>query len=381
MNKASVLVIDDEEIMRDSCSQVLEKEGIIVDTAEDGASGLETIKNKSPDAALVDLKMPGIDGLELLSRIQEADPEIVCVVITGYPTIESAVESMKRGAYDFLPKPFSPEELRIVVHRAIERRKLALESARLRLEKEKMQEYFITLVTHELRSPLATIQQYLSTILGGYVGGITDQQTEILQNCSNQGKSLLKLIEDWLCLSRVEEGLLVEQFEPLSISSILTKVVDQQETTAEVKGVSIHLRMQDDLPLIQGDVDTLELVFNNLIGNGIKFNVEGGTVDIEARADNQHVAIDVKDTGIGISQENLPSIFDEFYRGNNPSIRLIPGSGLGLPIVNKILQAHSARIRVASELGKGSTFSVLFPVESGTNLESNVRQQDSASVR
>ncbi|GAH46417.1 unnamed protein product, partial [marine sediment metagenome] len=112
-----ILVVDDEESMRDACSKILKKDGFLADTAKDGSAGLEKIEKNKPDLVLVDLKMPGISGMEVLEKIKEIDPNIISVVITGYSTVESAVEAMKKGAYDFLPKPFSPEELRIIIRR------------------------------------------------------------------------------------------------------------------------------------------------------------------------------------------------------------------------------------------------------------------------
>ena len=166
--KATILVIDDEEAIRDSCSQVLSKDGYATETAENGQIGLRKIREVKPDLVLIDLKMPGMSGMELLEEIGRIDPDIVSIVITGYATIESAVEAMKLNAYDFLPKPFTPDQLRIVIERGLERRRLTAESARLRREKEMMRENFITLVSHQLRSPLASVKQYFGVIQEGF---------------------------------------------------------------------------------------------------------------------------------------------------------------------------------------------------------------------
>jgi len=360
-NKYTVLVIDDEEPIRDTCTQILAKEGIQTLTAEDGAIGLRKIEEIRPDLALVDLKMPGISGMELLDMIRGIDPELVAIVITGYATIESAVDAMKRGAYDFLPKPFTPDELRIIVRRGLEKRRLSLESAYLRQEKERMKEYFITLVSHELRSPLATVQQYCDTILGGFVGEVEPEQEEILKQCRVRIKGLLKLVEDWLDVSRIESGMIVENLKPLELSPLLTRVVDLLRTPAETNKVTINVDMPNGLPLVMGDEETLELVFTNLISNAIKFNSEGGKVEARLRADGENVTVEVADTGIGISEESLPFVFNEFYRVRNKETRNITGSGLGLALAKRIVEAHSGSIQVASEPGKGSTFTVMLP--------------------
>ena len=122
--------------MRDSCAQILRKNRFDVETAADGASGLQKIRDLRPDAVIVDLKMPGTSGFEVLESLPGIDPHIIAIVITGYATVDSAVEAMKKGAYDFLPKPFTPEELRMILARALERRRLVLETEALRREKE-----------------------------------------------------------------------------------------------------------------------------------------------------------------------------------------------------------------------------------------------------
>ena len=138
-NKAQILVIDDEQIMRDGCSRILSKDGWSVICAENGNQGLEEIKGhpQNVDVILLDLMMPGMSGMDVLDHIRTFDPNLLVIVITGYATVESAVEAMKKGAYDFIPKPFTPDQLRIVVRRALERRSLQKEADFLRREREK----------------------------------------------------------------------------------------------------------------------------------------------------------------------------------------------------------------------------------------------------
>ena len=133
-SQANILIIDDEETMRDSCRQTLSRDGNRVEVAEDGSKGLSLLGTESFDLVILDLKMPGLSGMEVLKRIKKDDPEVVVIVITGYATVESAVEAMKRGAYDFIPKPFTPDSLRVIVKRALDRRELALENVLLRDE-------------------------------------------------------------------------------------------------------------------------------------------------------------------------------------------------------------------------------------------------------
>ncbi|MBM3297146.1 MAG: response regulator, partial [Candidatus Aminicenantes bacterium] len=201
--KQVLLIIDDEESMRDSCSQILLKDGYRPEKAENGEVGLRKIGELGPQLVLVDLKMPGLSGFDVLERGLRLDPELVFVVITGYATVDSAVEAMKKGAYDFLPKPFTPEELRIIIRRGLEHRRLRQEAEALRREKKLMEENFITLVSHQLRSPLVAIQQYFEVLLAGLVAPLEEGVKDMLGRAAERTTALLQLINDWLDLSRL----------------------------------------------------------------------------------------------------------------------------------------------------------------------------------
>jgi signal transduction histidine kinase len=364
----NILVIDDEEVVRDSCSQVLIKEGYQTETAGDGETGLQKIREVKPDLVLVDLKMPGVCGMEVLKKIRDIDPDIITVVNTGFATIDSAVDSMKEGAYDFLPKPFTPDELRLIIKRGLEKRKLALEAATLREEKKRMEENFITMVSHELRTPLVDIQQYFEVILGGIVGEVAIKQKEMLGRVRERIDALLKLIKDWLDMTRIKAGEVVKKFEPLDISSILKDAISFARPQAEMMKITLEIDAPASLKKVKGDKESLKMIFTNLISNGIKFNHEGGSVLIKVKEQDDHMVIEVSDTGIGIIKEDLPFIFDEFFRVKSDKTRNIAGTGLGLSIVKKIAEAHSGSIKVKSELGKGSTFFVILPkFEKGSN--------------
>jgi len=356
-----ILVIDDEESMRDSCSQALTRGGFRAETAEDGSIGLEKVKETKPDLVLIDLKMPGISGMDVLEKIKEIDPNIISVVITGYSTVESAVEAMKKGAYDFLPKPFTPEELRIIISRGLERRKLILETESLRKEKKLIEENFITMVTHQLRSPLVAIQQFFEVILGGMVGEVQEKQKEMITRSRNRLEGLLNLINDWLDVARLSGGQIVDKLKRLSLKKVIKKLIEDTQPLAQKNDVSLEFGPSSENDLVQGDEETLEQVFSNLITNAIRYNKPKGKVVITIKENKDFISAEVKDTGIGIAKEHLPFIFDQFYRVKRGEDHKIKGTGLGLSIAKKIVDAHGGSIKASSELGKGSSFTVLLP--------------------
>jgi len=359
--KPLVLVIDDEEVMRDSCYQILVKSRLRAETAEDGKLGLQKTKDLKPDVVLVDLKMPGLSGFDVLEQIKQIDPQIIPIVITGYATVDSAVEAMKKGAYDFLPKPFTPEELRIIVNRALERRKLALETEQLRREKRLLEESFITMVSHQLRSPLVAIQQYFEVILAGMAGTVEDKQKEMLRRAQDRADGLLKLINDWLDLARINQGQIVSKFKPLELRKTLERVVEFMRPLAKEFDVELDLEPGPETGRLLGDEETLEQVFSNLISNAFKYNKPRGRVKISLKENPDTVTVEVEDTGIGISKEHLPFIFDQFYQVNRSQAKKMKSTGLGLSIAKKIVESHNGSIRVSSEFGKGSVFTVVLP--------------------
>jgi len=361
-DKFIILIIDDEESIRDSCSQVLSKEGYSTETAEYGNVGLEKAKEMKPDLVLVDLKMPGISGMEVLESLKDIDPDIVSIVITGYATIESAVEAMKLGAYDYIPKPFTPSELRIITRRGLERRRLLLETAALRQEKKQMEENFISLVTHELRSPMIAVKQYFDVILEEEISGkLTEKQKEMLSRASQRIDGLMKLVNDWLQMMGIKENGVAKRSQAFDIKPLLAEAIELLKPLADKSEVALQLESFDALPLVYGDNSTLKHVFINLLSNGIQYNRKGGKVAVCLREEGGFLAVDITDTGIGIPEENLPLIFDQFYRVRGKETRKIIGTGLGLSIVKRIVEAHKGQIKVHSTLGKGSTFTVLLP--------------------
>jgi len=359
--KPVILVIDDEESMRDSCSMILVKDGFQPETAENGTVGLEKMQALQPDLVLIDLKMPGISGFEVLDKAKEFDTNIIAIVITGYATIESAVEAMKKGAYDFLPKPFTPDQLRLIIKRGIERRRLIQETESLRREKKMMEENFITMVSHQLRSPLGTIAQYFEAILGGMVGEVEPRQEEMLVKARDRLERLMELINDWLDLAQMNRGQIVDKLKPLSLKKMLENIIDFFQPSAQKEDVTLEFIPYSGFDRVEGDEEKLAQVFSNLITNAIKYNRPKGNVKVALREKEDSMAIDIEDSGIGIQKEQLPYIFDQFYRVKATDGKKSKGSGLGLSIAKKIVEVHGGTIQVTSELGKGSTFTVCLP--------------------
>jgi signal transduction histidine kinase len=373
-----IIVIDDDNAICLACRKILLKEGSQVQAFEDGLRGLEAITSWKPDLVVVDLKMPGIGGMEVLSRVHEFDPHIIIVVITGYATIDTAVQAMKCGAYDFLPKPFAPDPLRLIVRRGLEHRRLVIESRRHEMERELIKRRFVSFISHQLQSPLAAVHQYLDVLRHlEDTPETAAKRREWLERCSKRIGELEELIRDWLTLAKAEERVLVAQRCPIDVRPILEGILNSYEQMALAEGIRLEARLPEQACMVWGNRHCLNVLFDNLIVNAIKYNRPGGGVTVSAQllGDGQ-VAISVSDTGVGIPEKYRRFLFEEFFRIPREGGEAKPGTGLGLAICRKIVSEMGGSIEVASEVGAGTTFCVrlLSPPETAGSRETQVEQ-------
>ena len=365
-DKAKILIIDDEQIILDSCIQILESGGYEITTANNGTLGLERLEEFQPDIVFVDLKMPGISGFEVCQKIYEYDSTIVVVVITGYATVDSAVEAMKKGAFDFLPKPFTPDELRVITRRGLDKRRLVLETIALRRERETMREHFAAIVSHELKSPLGAVQQNLYFLAEELADKLNEKQKRQLERNQARIGDLMKLIHTWLRVMTKDIEGIRENFETLSVADIVTKAAESVQPHAIRKGIEIPVSLEQPLGQVYGDEGTLVEALVNLIGNAVKYSHLDSQIHVQALEKDDTIHISVADTGVGIPQEDLPYIFNDFYTAKSAP-KDAKGSGLGLAITKRIIEAHDGTISVESEPGQGSTFVIHLPIYSTTS--------------
>ena len=358
----SIIVIDDDDAVLLSVNKILSKAGFHVETFEDGVSGLEGVTELKPDLVVVDLRMPGLSGMEVINRVSEMDPYIIIVVITGYATIGTAVEAIKLGAYDFLPKPFSPDELRVIVNRGLEHRQLLQESHRLEIERELLKRQFVTLVSHQLKTPLVAVHQYLDTLKQlGDTPDTASKRQDWLERCLKRTDEVLAIIKDWLTLSKVESGSLTGEILRVDLKPIILNTMEANADMAAEQGITLEAELPADEYPVKGDRNCLAVLFDNLIVNAIKYNKPEGRVSVSVKAQDHQIAVTVADTGIGIPEKYRQSLFDEFFRVKGQSSDQTTGTGLGLAICKRITTEMGGTIEVESELDVGSTFRVSLP--------------------
>jgi two-component system phosphate regulon sensor histidine kinase PhoR len=228
-------------------------------------------------------------------------------------------------------------------------------------EQDNITSEFVAKVAHELRAPVATVVQQLSVILGNMTGELNDTQKQLITRAKDRTQGILLLIRDLLDLSKAEAGKMVQYRESLSLAEMIIPLVEVMKTEADQKNIHIELLHPPSLSFIHADRNGMESIFTNLISNAIKYTTAGGRITIALEEHGNFVKVAVTDTGIGIKQEDIPRIFDKFYRVKSPETRYITGTGLGLAIVKSIVDDHLGSIAVESVQGKGTTFSVLLP--------------------
>ncbi|MCE1164417.1 MAG: ATP-binding protein [Bacteroidetes bacterium] len=485
--RPKVIIIDDEKGLRIGTQRLLQSENFDVDTAENGMTGIEMATGFEYDLAIIDLKMPDIDGISVLKEIKKAHPNTICFIATAYASYDTAIEATKLGAFTYIPKPFTPEELLRNLNAGYERRLLTLESERLKKEREerllelafeksrlntivnsladgvfvvnrngelvlfnpaaikyielneiilgekilgilpqkisellakildnpdfenktlsaevelkpdrelvveikcspvphpdgslagvvtvirnitemKKVEYvksqFVSMVAHELKTPMAAVLGFLNIILNPELKTTPEQQTDYLNRSRNRLQGLVEMVNDLLDISRMEMKTKQRELKELNIGEIVKGTVDFLELEWKKKGITVNSKYEENLPVFKADNNEITRLFTNIIGNAIKYNKDNGSIDVEVFTNKNYIVTKISDTGIGMRPEDKARLFSEFFRVKNEYTRNISGTGLGLSIVKRIAESYSGKIEVDSEYTKGSTFTIYLP--------------------
>ncbi len=358
-----IIVIDDEESMREACRQTLNEQGYTTTVAENGEQGLQLLEQLRPNVALVDLKMPGMGGMEVIEKINDIDPNVISIVITGYGTTDTAVEAMKLGAYDYLCKPFDQEVLLETINRGMEKYRLQKNKKLIEQEKERMIENFAAVVCHQLNSPIAAAAQWIKLLKNELSEPLTGEQKSMLDRACLRLDDLSGLIHDWLELAQIETGARDFKPETLEIEKVINEAWQEIYEKENQNRIGFKLNIKDDVKPVFGNKNLLKQLFVNLFNNSVKFTPSSGNVTVNIIPEGSNTAISVSDTGIGVTAEDLPRLFEPFYRSKRIDAKKEGGSGLGLAIAKKIVSIHGGEINVRSTLNQGTTFTINLPSE------------------
>ncbi len=374
MGILKVLIVDDEPGIRSGIQRVLRKftvgypfmeddfgfEGIEAGTGEEA---LEIINKQAVDIILLDNKLPGIQGIDLLEQINKMQLDSVVMMITSYASLELAVKATNNGAYNFVPKPFTPQELKSSIENITKHLFLRRMTLKMKEEGKQIRFQFLSVLSHELKSPINAVDGYLKIMQDKQVGENIDDYMTMIDRSLVRLQGMRNLIMDMLDLTRIESGKKHRDIKDVDLLEISKLAIHTMEPMAIQRNVKITCNCPPNLTL-QSDNEEMEIIFNNLISNAVKYNREGGNVYIDFTQDEKNVIIRVEDTGIGISPADQLNLFKEFTRIKNSKTRDITGSGLGLSIVKKMVELNDGTISLDSVPDKGSVFTVCLPKES-----------------
>jgi signal transduction histidine kinase len=350
--KIKILIIDDEQIVLSSCRKIFRNSDYIIDTASSGEEGIRLVMSGSYHIVVTDLMMPGMSGMEVLDRIVNDKPSIKVIIFTGYATIESVRGALKAGAFDYIPKPFTPEEMRNVIDNAIK----SLDSG-----KEAKMLDLLAIVSHELKSPLSVVQTTADTLYRGYFGKLDPEQQKTMEAILRNCQYLEDIIRNYLDFTKME----MDDIDSIKstvnfINDVVMPVIEIPENKENMKKMNIETDFQIK-PVIHGDSNLLRIVITNLVNNAIKYGQPSTPIRMSLSEAEGEYIYSITNTGVGISEKDMPMLFKKFSRLKQKGTEGIKGSGLGLYMCKNIIERHGGRIWVKSDTGRETTFYVSLP--------------------
>ncbi len=485
--KVKVLIVDDEKSLGIGIKRLLEKEGYDARLAVNGSEGIQYGTVEEFDLAIIDLKMPDIDGIIVLEKILKKFPNTVCFIATAFASYETAIESTKKGAYGYLPKPFLPDELLYQLKKGYERRFLLMEAERWKKEREErlleiafektrahtiinsitdgvlvvnknaevvlfnpaalkylytdnlkigeriieklhpqiselinkllsndsfvsksysaqielkpnhesfieatssgvphpdgslagvvvvlkditnlkklefLKSQFVSMVSHELKAPISAVYGYLKLINDTSVAISENQKKNFINRSQVRLDGLIKMVNDLLDISRMEMKSIKREITDIDITNVINNILELFQVDLKAKNISVEFNSDANQPFIKADYEEINRLFTNLISNAIKYNRQNGCIIIIINSTEVYLIVEIKDSGIGLKEEEKKKLFHEFYRAKNEFTKDVSGTGLGLSIVKRIVDSYSGKIEVGSEFNKGTTFKVFLP--------------------
>ncbi|NWF52076.1 MAG: response regulator [Nitrospirae bacterium] len=368
-----VLVVDDEEYIRLSLRELLAYLGYQVVTATNGEDALKKLEENRFDVAFVDVKMPEMNGIQLLARIKERFSNVSVIMMTGYATVENAIDAVKLGAYDFLRKPYDIEEVKVSINRLLEKKRLEEER---RMAEEKLQntlaelekkteeleaantelESFSYSVSHDLRAPLRAIIGFSKILIEDYTDKVGDEGRRLLNIIQDNTKKMENLIDDILTLSRIGRKDII--LSDVNMYKMAKAVFDEIKALYPKRNIEFQLKL---MPPVKGDEGMIHQVFFNLLSNAVKFTKTRDTaiIEIGGHDEGSRNVYYVRDNGVGFNMEYSDRLFNAFQRLHSENE--FEGTGIGLATVKRIIDRHKGKIWAEGKEKEGATFYFSLP--------------------
>jgi signal transduction histidine kinase len=380
-----ILIVDDDSDIAAILKLHLEDSGYITAWAGNGQAALQMLKAGGFSLAIMDIRMPGMNGVDVLKRIREAGLDVAVIMMTAHGSEDLVVECMISGAVDYICKPFSLDDTLQRVDRAVVNRRMLL--SRNRLEQEKADFFFM--LSHDLKNPITAVIGSIDIMREGRLGPVNTEQVEYLQSAIDSCNEVVAMVDNLLDVQRFETGKMPVVIRPQNPFEILSTSVERFSKAAEHGGLELSIDTDGETIEIAVDRNLIDRVLANLLVNAIKFTPEGGKIKVSCRCvknsgvhriripvyfvppagfanRNCFVRISVKDNGNGIPHEDLDHIFERYTQAYNAVGRERGGAGLGLAFCKMAVESFNGIIWAESEAGVGSEFIILLPCYPGT---------------
>ena len=372
--QGSILVVDDNAVIRQIMKLALEQNQHHVTLASDGREAIDLMRAHFFDLVLLDIMMPHMNGFQVLEAMSKepALAAIPVIVVSADSQIDSAIRCIELGAEDYLVKPPNQTLLRTRVNTSLRKKFLHDQEQAHQAEMEQMYEVvkaannakteFIAMAAHELRNPIAQIAT--TNELLKRVGPLNEKQAQLLEKVNFSLERMKALIVDLDDISRLEAGNLRLELGHLDVRQLIFKIVESLEHDLATREHSLKVNLPSSLPPIWADRDRMIQVLTNLIGNAIKYTPDNGEISVTAvhSKQRQMVRVTIQDTGLGIQAEEQQQIFSKFFRSDDSDVRARPGTGLGLYITKSLIEKQNGRIWFESQYGEGTAFHFTLPV-------------------
>jgi signal transduction histidine kinase len=358
-----VLVVDDDPTTRRLLKFLLEKEGLAVTAKSNGQEALAQIQQDPPDAVLLDIMMPKMSGFEMLEKVRQMPEhsDLPIIVLTALGDQENVIRGLEMGANDYQAKPIQNQELVARVVTQVRMKCLQDQNREnlIRLQElDDLKDKFILIASHDLRGGLSTIRAGLQLLEDG---SILDQEstnriTKILSAMKSSVDEMESLVEGFLDLQAIKAGALKLRMRRLSLNSLIEEAIERFQSYADMKSVSLQCDLDKSLPEAMGDPARLSQVMSNLLSNAIKYSLEGRSVVLRTRLAGDWLRVEVQDSGVGVQEEELPLLFQDFTFGQNRPTSGESSRGVGLSITRQLIELHGGRVGAESTPGAGSLF-------------------------
>ncbi len=338
------------------------------------ADAKEMIDKRQHDIYLIDYRLGVQTGLELLEYAQPYKRSEPFILLTGVGDREIEKKSMKLAAADYLVKgSFNAELLARTLYYSLERKQFEEQRLKYLIELNRAKDEFISLASHQLRTPATGVKQYLGMVLEGFVGELTDSQRSILEKANESNERQLRIVSDLLKVAQVDAGKVRLRKTEVDVTALIKDVIKEQRKTFEKRRQTIEFVPHKDDMKMHFDRDTIRMVLENLIDNAGKYSGEDKTVVVKLAEGDDEARIAIIDKGVGIKPEDQDRLFEKFSRIDNPLSTQVGGTGLGLYWAKKIIDLHQGKLTLESVAGEGTKFTIHLPkIRSATMLESTV---------